>query len=62
VRGHWCQGGGSDFCRHPEWVSLDINHSECTQCGRKSWFRKAHERGDASLGFVRRRSYEVERR
>jgi hypothetical protein len=61
VRGHWCEGGGEDMCRH-EWVSLDVNHSECSLCKRKSWFRKAHERGDASLGWVRKRAYNVESR
>lgn len=46
----------------PAWEDVDPNRKKCKLCDRKWFWRKAHMRGDASLGFVRHTSYEVEQR
>lgn len=56
VAGHWCQsrkvGKG---CVH-EWEPAefgDVDRWHCRKgCGAKMWWRPAHERGDAALGYV----------
>jgi len=35
------------------------NHWLCQACGGKRWFKRQHERGDASLGYVLHRQYAV---
>jgi hypothetical protein len=62
VRGHWAvsvKRKGDITCPHV-FIALDHNHSECDRCGAKRWFRKAHYRGDASLGFVTHAIHSVE--
>lgn len=61
VRGTWCQKSGIPTCPHI-WEDVDPNRKKCKLCDRKWFWRKAHMRGDASLGFVRHSSYEVEQR
>jgi hypothetical protein len=58
VRGHWAQRGGNPRCVH-RLEALDANHSECKLCGCKQFFRRGHERGDASLGYVIRPGFSV---
>lgn len=37
----------------------DANHWVCDACGGKRWWREAHERGDASRGYVSHDGYHV---
>jgi hypothetical protein len=53
----WCWGRiegknkGDPSCAHT-WDEPGSRSMTCTSCGQKKWRRKAHERGDASLGYV----------
>ena len=56
VRGCYChdasaQAGNAAHCPH-EWSLIKTNHWQCGKCGGKRWWRSAHMRGDASLGYV----------
>lgn len=41
---------------HPD----EVNNWVCASCGGKRWWRRAHERGSAEVGFVAHDGYEVE--
>lgn len=52
VMGHWCYRR-KDFnpnCDH-RW-RVDLRGETCEKCGNRRWWKKAHARGDASLGFI----------
>lgn len=60
VRGHWMiaeHGNGRPGCSHLP-ISGDGKHALCGKCGAKIVWREHHQRGDASLGFVKK-EYEV---
>lgn len=50
---HWCerQSSGVRGCDH-FWEYVDEQHRECVLCGRYSWFRHRHFRGDERYGRV----------
>lgn len=57
VMGHWCreQGTGDYRCMHAWEPAPKPRHGEvCSRCGWHRWWREACERGDASIGYVRR--------
>ena len=59
VHGHWCQSRKIGVgCQH-DWTQIDQDglRFACI-CGAKRWWKAAHERGDASLGYVTK-DYEV---
>lgn len=39
--------------------SIGPTRWNCVVCGGKRWWRRSHERGDASIGYVVKRSYNV---
>jgi hypothetical protein len=58
VEGHWCWSHQTDLgCAH-DWHADDWDDAgterryRCAKCSGARWFRKKHERGDASLGWV----------
>lgn len=55
VRGHWCakHDTGDPFCSHA-WLyhGEGGTHRVCKTCGRRSWWRAPHQRGDARFGVV----------
>ena len=60
VRGHWCQSQKESAtpCSH-DWEEIEERRKyQCRSCGRKRWWKKAHQRGDAGIGFVQK-DYEV---
>ena len=59
VRGHWMIRTTRPTCIHL-FTKLDENHMRCGRCEGMRYWRKAHERGDASLGYVRHEEYKVE--
>lgn len=50
---HWCerQLSGDPACAH-EWHFHDERNKTCTKCGRVSWFRDTHYRGDEKNGVI----------
>jgi hypothetical protein len=62
VRGHYChneewRNGSHRGCEHVT-EQKGENSWTCKLCGGKRWWRKDHQRGDASLGFVQQ-DYEL---
>jgi hypothetical protein len=56
VRGTWCHArtgekAGNPNCTH-EYDTSDPLRQNCAHCGAARWWRPAHERGDATIGFV----------
>jgi hypothetical protein len=56
VRGHYCHDEKTRQarrlgCEH-KWEQTDPNHWQCSVCHGSRWWRKHHERGDASIGFA----------
>lgn len=53
VLGHWCSSRrrGDPTCNH-EYENTSPTLKTCVGCGHLVWWRKAHERGDAGVGFV----------
>lgn len=53
VRGHFFHRGGVIGCTH-RWAALDghPNGHECVDCGRRRFWRKEFERGDANIGLT----------
>jgi hypothetical protein len=60
VHEHWCyrSGTGRVDCVHT-YVSTGVRGKQlCVECGSERWRRKAHERGDATIGYAKK-DYEV---
>lgn len=51
VMGNYAHRNLSALCEH-YWEPEDDNHWTCANCGGRRWWRKAHQRGDASLGIM----------
>jgi len=73
VAGHYCHDQTArDYmriagCMH-QWAASDEPDDQdsfgpirwtCSSCGGKRWWRRSHERGDASIGYVVKRPYQV---
>ncbi|MBK1667585.1 hypothetical protein CKO28_06005 [Rhodovibrio sodomensis] len=51
-RGHWCESRrGRDDCDH-NWEREAVQRWRCLACGRRRWWRRAHQRGSPELGRV----------
>ena len=61
VRGHWAQTRRlvTRGCDH-QWDGIAPDKYECLTCGAKRWWRKAHMRGDSTIGFITK-EYDVTR-
>ncbi len=58
VLGHWCERlhSGRTNCAHVfEPHADDADQYECMLCGRRRWWRRSFQRGDALKGFVVKR-------
>lgn len=55
VLGHWCSSRrrGDPHCNHV-YDNTSPTLKTCVTCNHLVWWRKAHERGDAGVGFVSR--------
>ena len=55
VRGHFCHNAvaRAAACFH-SWVQDDARHWHCAECGGRRWWKDQHDRGDETLGSVRR--------
>jgi hypothetical protein len=60
VRGHWRYYLASPRCGETThiWEEKDANHHTCMRCGTRRTWIDAHQRGDASIGYVTH-DYEV---
>lgn len=56
VHEHWCyrSGTGREDCVHT-YVPTGVRGKQlCVECGSERWRRKAHERGDATIGYAKK--------
>jgi hypothetical protein len=53
VPGHFAESRkkGDPNCEHA-YIDVSPTHERCVLCKHSRWWVKAHERGDASLGYV----------
>jgi hypothetical protein len=62
VMGHWCESRkfGDPNCVHVMESNATDTYRKCTKCGFREWWRKAHERGHAGVGYATK-EYVLER-
>lgn len=60
VAGHWCFNRRVDpGCAHDWQALVSGQRYQCAKCGGKRWRRRAHERGNATLGWVQQERHVV---